>query len=89
MLGQRAGRVVLRHAQGRTSGRTPLVHRAAARSAIFEFIESWYNLRRLHSSLGHVSPAAYEETRAARPPHQRCPSKRNKLTTRPAVSDLG
>ncbi|GAB3157593.1 IS3 family transposase [Microbispora hainanensis] len=39
--------------------------RAAARSAIFEFIESWYNLRRLHSSLGYVSPAAYEETRAA------------------------
>ncbi|WP_433351498.1 IS3 family transposase [Microtetraspora malaysiensis] len=39
--------------------------RAAARSAIFEFIESWYNLRRLHSSLGYVSPAAYEETQAA------------------------
>ncbi|GAA4211537.1 integrase core domain-containing protein [Microbispora amethystogenes] len=34
--------------------------RAAARSAIFEFIESWYNLRRLHSSLGYVSPATYE-----------------------------
>ncbi|WP_062346480.1 IS3 family transposase [Herbidospora yilanensis] len=39
--------------------------RAAAHSAIFEFIESWYNLRRLHSSLGYVSPAAYEETLAA------------------------
>ncbi|TKK90845.1 IS3 family transposase [Herbidospora galbida] len=39
--------------------------RAAARSAIFEFIESWYNLHRLHSSLGYVSPAAYEEARAA------------------------
>ena len=39
--------------------------RAAARSAIFEFIESWYNLRRLHSSLGYVSPAAYETTQAA------------------------
>ncbi|RBQ11611.1 hypothetical protein DP939_45165 [Spongiactinospora rosea] len=26
--------------------------RAAARSAIFEFVEGWYNLHRLHSSLG-------------------------------------
>ncbi|GGL53743.1 IS3 family transposase [Planomonospora parontospora] len=34
--------------------------RAAARSAVFEFIEGWYNLHRLHSSLGYVSPAAYE-----------------------------
>ncbi|WP_433540893.1 IS3 family transposase [Streptosporangium sandarakinum] len=34
--------------------------RAAARSAIFEFIEGWYNLHRLHSSLGYVSPATYE-----------------------------
>jgi putative transposase len=39
--------------------------RAAARSAIFEFIEGWYNLRRLHSSLGYVSPAAYEQAHAA------------------------
>ncbi|GLW98810.1 hypothetical protein Misp02_28970 [Microtetraspora sp. NBRC 16547] len=34
--------------------------RAAAHSAIFEFIESWYNLHRLHSSLGYRSLAAYE-----------------------------
>ncbi|MEU9834983.1 IS3 family transposase [Streptosporangium sp. NPDC048047] len=39
--------------------------RAVARSAIFEFIESWYNLHRLHSSLGYVSPAAYEAAVAA------------------------
>ncbi|MEU7911082.1 integrase core domain-containing protein [Microbispora bryophytorum] len=39
--------------------------RAASRSAIFEFIESWYNPRGLHSSLGYVSPAAYEQARAA------------------------
>jgi transposase InsO family protein len=36
--------------------------RAAARQAIFEYIESWYNLRRLHSSLGYRSPAQYEAT---------------------------
>jgi putative transposase len=31
-----------------------------ARVAIFRFIESWYNRRRRHSTLGYVSPAAYE-----------------------------
>ncbi|MDQ0773053.1 putative transposase [Streptomyces aurantiacus] len=34
--------------------------RAAARTAIFDFIEGWYNLHRLHSSLGYRSPAEYE-----------------------------
>lgn len=37
--------------------------RARARSAIFEFIEGWYNRRRLHSSLGYISPVDYEGTR--------------------------
>ena len=32
-----------------------------ARVAIFEFIESWYNRRRRHSTLGYLSPKAYEE----------------------------
>jgi transposase InsO family protein len=34
--------------------------RAAARTAIFEFIEVFYNRRRLHSSIGLLSPAEYE-----------------------------
>ena len=34
--------------------------RAAAHRAIFEYIEGWYNLRRLHSALGYRSPADYE-----------------------------
>ena len=34
--------------------------RAAARSTIFDFIEVWYNRRRLHSSLGYLSPSAFE-----------------------------
>ena len=34
--------------------------RAAAHHAIFEYIEGWYNLHRLHSSLGYRSPADYE-----------------------------
>jgi transposase InsO family protein len=34
--------------------------RDAARSAIFNYIETWYNSRRRHSALGHVSPNQYE-----------------------------
>jgi putative transposase len=34
--------------------------RAAARTAIFEFIEVFYNRRRLHSSIGQLSPAEFE-----------------------------
>jgi putative transposase len=35
--------------------------RDEARRAIFRYIETWYNRRRRHSTLGYVSPAAYEE----------------------------
>jgi transposase InsO family protein len=36
--------------------------RAQARRAIFEFIERFYNRRRLHSSLDYLTPAEYEAT---------------------------
>jgi putative transposase len=36
--------------------------RAAARAAIFEYIEVFYNNQRRHSSLGYVSPAEYEQS---------------------------
>jgi len=36
--------------------------RAEARSAIFEFIEGWYNRQRLHSSLGYLSPIDFERS---------------------------
>ena len=35
--------------------------REEARSALFEYIEVWYNRERRHSSLGYLSPAEYEE----------------------------
>jgi len=34
--------------------------RAEARTAVFEFIESWYNRVRRHSTLGYLSPVEYE-----------------------------
>ncbi|WP_353069563.1 IS3 family transposase [Amycolatopsis sp. DG1A-15b] len=37
--------------------------RVAAHKAIFSYIEGWYNTRRLHSSLGYLSPNTYEATR--------------------------
>jgi transposase InsO family protein len=37
---------------------------AAARAAIFDYIEGWYNIRRRHSALGYRSPAAYEAAAA-------------------------
>jgi transposase InsO family protein len=36
--------------------------RAQARTAIFEFIEVWYNRHRLHSSLGYLSPEEFEHS---------------------------
>jgi putative transposase len=34
--------------------------REGLRAAVFDYIEGWYNTRRLHSSLGYMSPAIYE-----------------------------
>ena len=35
--------------------------RAEARQSIFEYVEVWYNRRRLHSALGYSSPEAFEQ----------------------------
>jgi transposase InsO family protein len=46
--------------------KTELVHRCRyrtrdeARASVFEWIECWYNRRRRHSSLGYLSPEAFE-----------------------------
>jgi putative transposase len=46
--------------------KTELVHRVRyrtrreARASVFEWIECWYNRRRRHSSLGYMSPEAFE-----------------------------
>jgi len=38
-------------------------NRQRARTAIFEYIEGFYNTRRRHSALGHLSPSEYEAVR--------------------------
>jgi transposase InsO family protein len=42
--------------------------RAEARTAVFEYIEGWYNPRRRHSTLGYLSPADYEHQHEHQPP---------------------
>lgn len=48
-------------------GEAELIHwrpwptKETARSVIFEYLEAFYNRRRLHSALGYASPVAYEE----------------------------
>jgi transposase InsO family protein len=40
--------------------RRPWLNRAAARSAIFEYIEGFKNPRPIHSTLGNLGPGAFE-----------------------------
>ena len=37
-----------------------MADRAEARTAIFEYLEYFYNRRRRHSSLGYLSPVEFE-----------------------------
>jgi putative transposase len=37
--------------------------RQMVRTAIFEYMEGFYNTRRRHSALGNLSPSKYEEVR--------------------------
>ena len=39
---------------------------AAARLAVFDYIEGWYNPRRRHSALDYLSPIAYEKRERVR-----------------------
>jgi transposase InsO family protein len=41
-----------------SDGSTP--ERLRLRRSLFDYIEGWYNVRRLHSSLNYCSPAEYE-----------------------------
>ena len=41
--------------------RTKWMTREEARAAVYEYIETWYNSKRLHSTLGYLSPIEFEE----------------------------
>ena len=41
--------------------RTAFATRTAARLALFDFIEAFYNSHRRHSALGYLSPAEFEQ----------------------------
>ncbi len=46
----------------------PLRTQAAARMAVFDFIEGWHNPHRRHSALGYLSPNAFERERTGGEP---------------------
>ena len=41
--------------------------RQELRSAVFDYVEAFYNRERRHSTLGYLSPAQFEETEPSRP----------------------
>ena len=67
VLGQRGGRSVLRHHQARAHRHPGLADESGLRRAVFDYIEGWYNTRRLHSTLGYLSPAQYEDCSTTTP----------------------
>jgi len=44
---------------------TPYKTRAEAKSAVFEWIEAYYNRQRRHSTLRYMTPVEYEMKQAA------------------------
>jgi len=64
--------------------------RAEARTAIFQYIEGWYNPRRRHSTLGYLSPTEFEHQHAElAQPASRAPISANRsvASTAPRASD--
>jgi len=59
-------RELLRDARVRVARSRTLRTQAAARLALFDFIEGWYNPQRRHSALDYLSPMIYERSRGTR-----------------------
>jgi putative transposase len=58
-------------------------NRQAAKAAIFEYVEVFYNRKRLHSSIGNMTPAEFEEAIFGGSPSTTRPEK---TTLRPATT---
>ena len=56
-----------RHGFDNRDFRTRWATHAEARTAVFAFIEGWCNTRRRHSSLGYLSPLAFERLHETAP----------------------
>ena len=61
--------------------------RQEARAAIFEYVEVFYNRKRLHSSLGNMTPVEFEEIITGRCPTTTCPEKMRLRPSMKAVSE--
>jgi transposase InsO family protein len=57
MLGKRGSRVVVRDTENEMYYRQSFATKARARFAVAEYIEAFYNRRRMHSSIGYRTPA--------------------------------
>jgi putative transposase len=66
--------------------RTRFATPAAARAALFDFIEGWYNPRRRHSALGYLSPIGYERAHSARTPSSPVPPETAKAVLPPGAT---
>jgi transposase InsO family protein len=57
---QRRKGIILRLAEERENPSAHVRHHEQARSSVFQYIEEFYNRRRLHSTLGYRSPEEVE-----------------------------
>jgi putative transposase len=61
--------------------------RQELQTEIFDYIETFYNRRRIHSTLGYLSPIEYEDAHAARAPaHAKTCGQLFELTTGTATA---
>jgi transposase InsO family protein len=61
--------------------------RQAAKAAIFEYVEVFYNRKRLHSSLGNLTPVEFEEATSGGSPSTTYPEKTRLRPATKAVSE--